>query len=188
MNHPITRRRTIRPLRHNRGVALVISLILLVVMTIFGLAGVRLVSSEERMVAQTYDRALAFQAAESQLREAEIAIETAGQPSPVAGADCSLQGALQVCGAPAATASPRWTDAASSDWKAGSEVKVTSASGSTEITIVPDYFVEYLGDSFPCGFDPVNSADNCKRYRVTVRVNQGGGRAAVTLQSVYATS
>jgi type IV pilus assembly protein PilX len=175
--------------RNNRGVALIISLILLVVMTIFGLAGVRLISSEERMVAQTYDRALAFQAAEAELRTAEIAIETAGQPSPAAGTACALLGTgvtLMTCGAPAPTDTPRWTDSAFDGWTTGTAVAVTS--GGSNITLTPEYFVEYLGDTFPCGFDPVTSSDTCKRYRVTTRVRPSGGRAAVTLQSIYATS
>ena len=52
-----------RPLhrpRAQRGVALVIGLILLVVMTLFGLLVVRNISGDERMAGYTYDRALAL--------------------------------------------------------------------------------------------------------------------------------
>ena len=55
-----------RPLhrpRAQRGVALVIGLILLVVMTLFGLLVVRNISGDERMAGYTYDRALALQGA-----------------------------------------------------------------------------------------------------------------------------
>jgi type IV pilus assembly protein PilX len=173
------------PLPHERGVALIISLVLLLVMTILGLAGVRSISSQERMVAQTYDRSVAFQAAESTLRGAETLIEL-GQSEPVAGSGCALSAAgpdmVMVCGAPVATATPRWLDTTFTDWRPAIAV------GTGSFAITPDYFIEYLGKNYPCGFDPVNSSPDCKRYRITVRAKPGGGRAAVTLQSIYATS
>lgn len=169
----------------NRGVVLVISLILLVVMTLFGLTAVKLVSSEERMVANTYDRTVAFQAAEAQLRLAEKQIEDVSQPSPAALVACALAGTpatLMTCGAPAPTATPRWLDPAFASWTAGTVV------GSGSLAVTPDYFVEYLGNTFTCGFDAVSASKTCKRYRVTVRAAPGAGRAAVVLQSIYATS
>jgi len=54
-----------------RGASLVIVLILLLVMTLLGLAVLRGTLLEERMSANMYDRSLAFQQAESALREAE---------------------------------------------------------------------------------------------------------------------
>ncbi len=176
-------------LKRSRGVALVISLILLVVMTLLSLAAVRLVSSQEKMVSQTYDRTLALQASESALRQAEMLIETAGQPDPVAGAPCAMRGApdqVMTCGAPLATSTPRWLSASFADWQAGSSITVGST---TTITIQPEYFVEYLGDSFPCVIDPGATTNNCKRYRVTARARPADGRAAtVMVQSIYATS
>jgi type IV pilus assembly protein PilX len=171
--------------RKDSGVALVISLVLLLVMTILGLAGVRMISSEERMVAQTFDRTLAFQAAEATLRDSEILLE-AGQPEPAALTGCTssiVSGkTLKVCGAPDANATPRWLDATFTDWTPGSTI------GTGALAITPEHFVEYLGNTFTCGFDPVHDSTACKRYRVTVRANPGGGRAAVIIQSVYATS
>jgi type IV pilus assembly protein PilX len=185
---PLKKQYKHRPISKNasRGVALVISLILLVVMTIFGLTGVKLVSSEERMVGQVYDRTLAFQAAESSLREAELLIEELGQPSPAAGSACVLTAvgakSLMTCGAPSAAEQPRWLDTDFSEWSDGTAV------GKDSLEITPQYFVEYLGDNFPCGFDPSTAASTCKRYRITARARPGSGRANVVLQSVYATS
>lgn len=178
---------TYKPQR-SRGVALVISLILLVVMTLLSLAAVRLVSSQEKMVSQTYDRTLALQATEAALRQAEILIESAGQPDPVAGDPCTMMGTpvqLMTCGAPIASSTPRWLSSSFASWTAGSSISVGS---STTISIQPEYFVEYLGGSFPCGIDP-SSAPTCKRYRVTARATPANGRAAtVMVQSIYATS
>lgn len=54
-----------------RGAALVISLMILIVMTLIGITGMSTSSLEEKMAGNSRDRALAFQAAEAALREAE---------------------------------------------------------------------------------------------------------------------
>ena len=57
--------------RRQSGVALIVVLILLMVMTLLGLASLRGTLMEERMSANLFDRSLAFQAAGSALREGE---------------------------------------------------------------------------------------------------------------------
>lgn len=59
------------PFRAQHGASLVVVLILLLVMTLLGLAVLRGTLQEERMSANMYDRSLAFQQAESALREGE---------------------------------------------------------------------------------------------------------------------
>ncbi len=54
-----------------RGSALIISLVILIVMTLIGLTGISTSSLEEKMAGNTRDRALAFQAAEAALRDGE---------------------------------------------------------------------------------------------------------------------
>lgn len=168
-----------------RGVALIISLIMLVLMTLVGMAGIRVINAEERMVGQTYDRAVAFQTAEATLREIEIRIETAGQPMPAASTSCTLTGSapyqLNICGV-IANGTPRWISNTFNEW-----VDATTVSHTTGISITPQYFVEYLGNTFPCALDQVNNS-NCKRYRVTARANASSDRASVMLQSIYATA
>jgi len=73
-----------KPANHNarsqqRGVALVVILMMLLVMTLLGLASLRGTMMEERMSAGSYDRSLSFQAAETALREAEATF-AAGPP------------------------------------------------------------------------------------------------------------
>ncbi|WP_024869838.1 pilus assembly PilX family protein [Pseudoxanthomonas suwonensis] len=63
--------------RRQRGASLIIVLILLLVMTLLGLAVLRGTLLEERMSANMYDRSLAFQQAESALREAEEEVRKA---------------------------------------------------------------------------------------------------------------
>ena len=165
-----------RPLRAQQGVALIVALLLLIVMTVLGLSIVRTVTLEEKMAAQSYDRSLSFQSTESALREAEAYVK-ANTPTPASG--CTK--ATGVCGAPASGSTERWLDSTFADWKDASAV----ANGPN--TVTPQYFIEYLGNTFPCKPNDITSFLNCKRYRITARSNAGNDRAAVMLQSIYAT-
>lgn len=57
--------------RRQQGVSLVIVLILLIVMSVLGVAVLRSSAMQERMTANLRDRSVAFQAAETALREAQ---------------------------------------------------------------------------------------------------------------------
>jgi len=164
-------------------VALIIALILLVVMTLFGLLGLRTIANEERLAGYVYDRSLAFQAAESALRLAEIGVETV-KPQPSAGcSDFTVDlKTVRACAPPAPTNTPRWLDTSFTDWSTSTAVV------SGPVSLQPQYFVEYLGNTFPCSQNPDCSTQpcNCLRFRVTARAGEAG-RAQVMLQSVYAT-
>lgn len=58
-------------MKQQRGMALIISLIILLLMTIIGLAAMRTSLMEEKMAANSRDQALAFQASEIGLRDQE---------------------------------------------------------------------------------------------------------------------
>ena len=58
-------------MKNQRGVALFISLVLLLVLTIIGVSAVQTTSMEERMARNTHDSVLAFEAAEVALRTGE---------------------------------------------------------------------------------------------------------------------
>lgn len=166
-----------------QGVALIVSLILLTLMALVGMAGIRAVTKEEKMVGQVYDRSLAFQAAESALREGELWVEAAGRPTTADGAACALAGSgiqVMICGQLVTATVPRWISSSFTDWTNATAV------GTGSFTITPQYFVEYLGGSFPCSLTDVSSS-NCKRYRVSARAQASSDRALVVLQSVYAT-
>jgi type IV pilus assembly protein PilX len=64
------------PPRRQRGAALIIVLLLLLVMTLLGLSSLRSTLLEERMTGAMFDRSLAFQVAESALREGEAFVTT----------------------------------------------------------------------------------------------------------------
>ncbi len=62
--------------RQERGAVLVVSLVILLVITMIAAGSMRGTILEEKMAGNTRDRNLAFQAAESAAREAELYIET----------------------------------------------------------------------------------------------------------------
>jgi type IV pilus assembly protein PilX len=72
-----------------RGAALVVALILLVVATLIGLAASRDTVLQERMSANSYDRSLAFQRSEAALRAAEGRIVLTPNVTTLGGLDCS---------------------------------------------------------------------------------------------------
>lgn len=171
-----------------RGVALAVVLILLLVMTLLGLAAMRGTLMEERMSANLLDRSLAFQATEAALREGE-ALAASKPALPAAGCANGL------CAKPnPATASDRerwlnagfWADG-SGNWR---EATVTVG----DLTAKPRFIVEFMADNVPskgsCTTDiDVSPESACagteRRYRITAR-SQAADRAEVILQSNYA--
>ncbi|THF65892.1 pilus assembly protein [Pseudothauera nasutitermitis] len=150
-----------------RGIALIVALIILVVLTLLGLSSVRTVTMEERMTANTFDRALAFQAAEAALRLGEADARNDVYD------DVNWQavdvGALLLAAGNAGNATPP-----------------------ANLT----YRVEWLDSEddehdgyFPCSGDirQGNTEEaNCKRYRITAR-SSDNDRASVELQTIYVT-
>lgn len=181
--------------RRCSGVALVVALILLVVLTLLGLSSVRTVALEERMTANTYDRSLAFQAAEAALRAGEaVALAQAngiplnsgfpngGNYSDADPDECPANYANScsngLCQNPDPNCTERWLEGDA--WQASGVVGLGPLAPSTA------YIVEYLGSGHSCVDGGAHDAKDCKRYRVTAR-STGAGRATVLLQSIFAT-
>lgn len=169
-----------------RGVALVVVLILLVVMTLLALAAMRGSILQERMSANEYDRSMGFQAAEAALREAEVIAKDKPKPT---GAGCTDG----VCSTPEPTDAPRWEldDAA---WNAISkEVSVWAPNAAEPLAGKPRFIIELMATdakSANCTTSGDVSPDAaCSeteyRYRITAR-SRAQGRADVILQTMYA--
>lgn len=162
--------------RAQRGATLVVVLILLLVMTLLGLASLRGTVLEERMSANLLDRSLGFQVAESALREAEGRLEAA---PTFPGAGCNAG----ICATPDPAATERWLDSGFTGW-------VNAAAVDSKVN-APQYFIENMGmgvnwpkcDALP----PNKRSPLCltPRYRITSRSSQDG-RATVILQAMYA--
>ncbi len=171
-----------------RGAALIVSLIMLVIMTMIGLVAIRGVTQQERMAGNSQSRNVSFQVNEKTLRDIEERVEannprltqTAGTCAAVVSA--GTPASIMVCGTPSTADAPRWRDSSFASWTDWVEV------GSGTAALTPEYFVEYLGNTFPCNPNDVATPNNCLRYRITVRSGGGAsGRSRVMLQSVYAT-
>jgi type IV pilus assembly protein PilX len=155
-----------------RGAALLTVLLLLLIMTLLGLASLRSGLLEERMTGNLYDRSVGFQTAEAALREAETVILT--RPA--------YTGAGGLYPLPVADATPRWTDGATV-WRNATNL------GGTSAAVTARFIVEEMGPAPTWrGCDriiPVDPSCLTGRFRIT-SLSQAPGRAQVMLQSNYA--
>lgn len=168
------------------GVSLVVVLILLVVMTVLGLAVMRTTLLEERMSANMYDRSLAFQQAESALREAEAAVRAAVQangkgwvigvrcgedpanPGTIVDANCTVPSTAYSGGATCSDATKGvncWFNAVD---------RLGTANNSAG---APQYFIQYMGLR--------DSADELGLGASAGSMQYGGGGGGVVQESMY---
>ena len=207
--------RSIRRAQQQRGVALIVALILLVVITVIGLAAIRLSTMQEKMAGNTFDRAQAFQVAEATL---QLASTTILPPAPLpdsttynvngvtncADAPCLDNPANQVgvSGLPD-IATAAWTLPPTATNPSGGTANIISLYGN-----IPSYIIQYMGQCSVDGggnFQFTNDENNQggggslktagKCYRITARSSTPGAagapaqdRAQVTLQAIYRTS
>ncbi len=183
---------SLRHVRHiaiatkQRGAALAVALILLVVMTLLGLSSVRGIAQQGKMASHAVDRSLYYQFAEAALREGEAQAQNQalvannGFPTNqyVSDGTCTAAALNQcnngLCATPDPDCPPRWENPAFQGWfpynglaavqsQAGNALVGTAASG------VPEYFVEILRpvENTPCSPSGVSSFDEaCNlRYR-----------------------
>lgn len=146
------------------------------------------------MAAASYGRSPAFQAIEAALRAGETLALAQSTTSPrnaffpnnglytnaIANCEnsrCSVQG---LRAQPDPDCASRWLDPGFGYW--------TNAPKINDIAGMPQYFVEYLGNNFPCTPGDNTSPTNCSHYRITARSNPGLGRASVVLQSIFLTN
>ncbi len=156
-----------------RGIALVVTLLLLLIVTLLGLAAMRGTLLQERLAANAMARAFAFQAAEAVLREAEGDAEDRPEP-PAAGC---VNG---ICAEPSQEI-PAW-QAGDFDWeddgRAGTEIE----------GIESHYVIEPWGEDSSACPSSVDMKSECgtpaQVYRITVRSAAPDG-AEVMLQSLY---
>jgi type IV pilus assembly protein PilX len=167
-----------------RGVALFIALVVLLIITILGVAGLQTTTLEERMAAASRDRDIAFQAAESALSQAEAFIETLG-PGDLAQFQNNA-GGLYV--PPVGATAPEWWDVVS--WSGGGGITVaTSVPG--PVAAQPQYIIEHVTTIVPAE-DSLNLSNigasvgaPTEIFRITAYGVGGSDRAEVLLQATY---
>lgn len=159
--------------KQQQGMSLLVVLILLVVMSILGVAVMRSSSMQERMAANLRDRSLATQAAEAALAAAQnyLNTNTKWRTTVPDATTCTND---SVC--------PTFTKKTAATWHAGPKVVLPNG---TETTT--DYWIEYLGENQTAmetgGVIPSSETVTLgPLFRITAR-SQSVGRAAVTLQT-----
>lgn len=179
--------------RPQRGAALVVTMILLVIMSLLALASLRTTVTQERMSSNAYDQSLAFQSAEAGLRMGERQAEnestagmTAGWPECTQGS--SAAGFYRNINA---KCPPLWEGPApgssGSYWRNANNDAGDINFNSTGLSLAPYYIVELISENAPCQINTPDSNPSCKRFRITASSRSTDGRAQVILQSIYAT-
>lgn len=171
----------IAPRANQRGVVLVVALIMLLVITLLGVSAMQVTSLEERMAGNVRDRNLAFQSAEAALRDGERLLAQAVLPN--------FNGTGGLYGPPAVGAIPVWlkADGTLQDntfWSANGRTYSGTVNG---VAAQPLYIIEEVaslpgvGESLEAG-QPI---PDITYYRVTARANGGTATAIVVVQSTY---
>lgn len=174
--------------RRARGVALFISLVLLLVLTIVGVSSVQTTSLETRMARNEHDALLAFQAAESALRDAETFLQTTidSVADTDAFTDGGAGGLWTVADTPGVV--DRWEIAGV--WSGGGSVVAPTDTGAV-VVAPPRYLIEHLGDvtrtenPYLMNPDYPDPVDRIAMFRITSRGVGGSANAQVLLQSTF---
>lgn len=161
------------PISQSRGMALIISLLLLVAMTLLAVSAMRSTTLQEKMAANFNDREIAKQVAEAAVREVG---NTLLPPAPGAG------WYRATVPAPVAGAPDLWQDPVA--WANRGQIAV--AVNGTNYT--GEFMVENLG-MWPDPQNPTCKVTDplCEKqtYRVTARTAPQAGRASVTIQAIW---
>jgi len=172
--------------RTNTGVALFISLVLLLVLTILGVSVVQTTSLEIRMARNEHDTLLAFEAAESALRDAEVAIEAT--TSTFAYNDTGVGGLWDT---PELTDANRWEDTAV--WSDGRTIVAATAMNGVAGQQQPRYMIEHIATvqrdenayQQDNQYNATGSSDSVDVFRVTALGFGGSPNSRVMLQTTY---
>lgn len=166
------------PVSRQRGVVLVVSLLMLLVLTMIGLAATRGTTLEQRMTTNQNDQEVAFQAAEAALRSGESAL--AGAANLNFGANT----------AGAYTLTTMTVDWKTIDWSPTGSAVVAYNGGIQPAPIVnPSYFIVYDPNAGSGGSGTSLAPDQPVADNYTYHIYARGvgltGNSAVILESTY---
>lgn len=161
-----------------RGAAMLVALILLIVLSLLGAASARMTVLEERMTGNTQDRSIAFEAAEAALRDGERQLEAGALPV--------FNGVSGFHPEPDPTEPPLWQTV---NWSSGAVGTYDRFDGAPGLLARAEaaWIVEELpnvrlpGESLAC-CEPVGDDGF---FRITSRGVGSAGNGVVMLQSTY---
>ena len=171
------------PARRQEGVALFISLVVLLIITVLGISGLQTTTLEERMAASARDRDIAFQSAEAALAEGEAIVQGLAV-TDLADFDNNTNGRYR----PQTGVTDDWWE--SVDWVNDTNLPEV-ATNLGNLAAQPKYIVEYQ-ERVLAGDDSLNISNvgagvgaPTDIFRVTAFGTGGSARANVMLQATY---
>lgn len=182
--------------RKQRGSVLVVAMILLLVMSVIGMAGIEVIGLEEKMVFNMRDRQSAFEAAEATLLQAEEYVES-GAVSIVNFADKGGAGGLYEAGGDDTCNDASSGQVWEKDWSEGCYRVLESNddafaqladSDTDDTSYTARYIIEELSDINIFDSLGVGSGDMKESfvyYRITAMAKGLTSSAEVRLQTVY---
>jgi type IV pilus assembly protein PilX len=172
---------TTRMSNSQSGAVLPISLIMVLLLTMIGITGMQTTSLEEKMAGNSRERNLAFQAAESALREGESFLTAASLPTFTAAGTNGLYSTSSTA------ISENTLKTSDTFWSSNTTtVRVTNADVTEHVAAAPRYVIQQLafseggGQSLDAGVHQEN-----EMYQVTARGVGGNTTAVVIVQSTY---
>ncbi len=168
------------------GIVLFMSLVMLLLLTALGVSSIQTTSLQQRMARNSNDSNLAFQAAESALRDAEDLLEDLNSLGDFDDVNGEAGGYYyeEEPGVP-----PNWKELG--DWTAttGFHVSETVITG---VSVQPKYIVEHvktvISDADALNLDNIGQDTGSGRtqiFRVTARGTGGTAAAQVMIQGTY---
>ncbi len=179
-------------MHRQRGAALIVGMIMLLLLTLIGVAGMRDTLLQEKMAGASRDRELALQAAEAALRAGEAAVEAGasmGASGGSAGAGLYNRSSDQMqrtVGGNAVTETVFWQKYG---WDSTDSVEYSGSLFSAGVAAKPRYVIEQLPADYSALPDTSNAGETGKPevndYLITARGVGGTADAVVILQSRY---
>ncbi len=179
--------------KRQQGVALFMSLVMLLILTLLGLSSIQSTSMQERMSRNARDSNLAFQGAESAIREAELILEDANSLLPFQDAntngyyDAAEDGNVNIFPCPGPVGCFDWVAEGNND--RGFATVSTNIDGVAE---QPKYIIEFIktvvSDEDRLNLDNIGQDTGSGRtqiFRVTTYGTGGTDTAHVMIQSTF---
>lgn len=174
------------PRGNQRGAALLVVLIVLLILTLLGIASLRVGIMQERMAANIATRSMSFQVAEAGLRQAELIVRD-GTTVTFPGSGCAAGRCAKASGWE--SDGDFWDDG-EAGYQTGAEVPIGKTSLG-EISLRPRFIIEDFGTTSVLGATscidlskPCINSTSQSVYRITSYAKTPNG-AEVVLQSLY---
>jgi type IV pilus assembly protein PilX len=161
--------------KSQKGIVLVVSLIMLLLLTLLGVSGMKSTILEEKMAGNYKDKNMAFQSAEAALRAGETYLRTTVTLPLFDGATTGLY-------QPTTTGASRWDTVT---WSDAGQV-IAYAGTLSDVADAPNYIIEELAPvPSSGGSKEAGTVQEHKYYRITAQAVGGTVTAVVRLQSTY---